>query len=129
VFSTAPVYFFGDSNLEAGLGNIIAGSGGTTNTEVGNYAMSCGATAYNCASGSDYQQYLLAYKGQPNNFNWGKNNKKLKLAAGKAHVFAILWGGGNTTNVIKNFSNTDDHGWLAGKIINYYKHPTMIPTN
>jgi hypothetical protein len=129
VFSTAPVYFFGDSHLQADLGNIIAGAGSTTNSEVGNYAMSCGATAYNCASGSNYQQYLLAYKGQPNNFNWGKNNKKLKLAAGKAHVFSILWGGGNTTNVIKNFSNTDDHGWLAGKIINYYKHPTMIPTN
>jgi len=40
-----------------------------------------------------------------------------------------LWGGGNTTNVIKNFSNTDDHGWLAGKIINYYKHPVNIPGN
>jgi hypothetical protein len=31
----------------------------------------------------------------------------------------ILWGGGNITNVIKNFSNTHDHGWLAGKIIDY----------
>ena len=91
--------------------------------------MSCGATAYNCTTGSDYQQYLLAYKGQPNNFNWGKNNKKLKLAASKAHVFSILWGGGNTTNVIKNFSNTDDHGWLAEAIINYYKSPTVIPSN
>ena len=40
-----------------------------------------------------------------------------------------LWGGGNTTNVVKNFSNTDDHGWLAGKIINYYKHPVNIPGN
>ena len=42
-------------------------------------------------------------------------------------MFAILWGGGNTTNVIKNFSNTDDHGWLANKIIDYYKNPTMLP--
>ena len=127
VFSSAPVYFFGDGNLQANLGNIIAGSGSTTNTEVGNYAMNCGPTAYNCTTGADYRQYLLGYKGQPNNFDWGKNNKKLKLAAGKSHVFAILWGGGNTTNVIKNFSNTDDHGWLAGKIINYYKKPTLIP--
>jgi hypothetical protein len=126
VFSTAPVYFFGDRKLQADLGNIIAGSGSTTNSEVGNYPMNCGATAYNCASGSDYRQYLLAYKGQPDNFDWGKNNKKLKFAAGKAHVFAILWGGGNTTSVIKNFSNTDDHGWLAGKIIDYYKKPTPI---
>ena len=44
-------------------------------------------------------------------------------------MFAILWGGGNTTNVIKNFSNTDDHGWLAGKIIEYYKKPVMLPSN
>lgn len=127
VFSSAPVYFFGDKNLQPDLGNIIAGAGSTTNTEVGNYPMTCGSTAYNCAAGSDYRQYLLAYKGQPNNFNWGKDNKKLKLAAGQANVFAILWGGGNTTNVIKNFSNTDDHGWLAGKIINYYKNPTLLP--
>jgi hypothetical protein len=126
VFSTAPVYFFGDNKLQADLGNIIAGSGSTTNSEVGNYPMNCGATAYNCASGSDYRQYLLAYKGLPDNFDWGKNNKKLKFAAGKAHVFAILWGGGNTTNVIKNFSNTDDHGWLAGKILDYYKNPIPV---
>ena len=126
VFSTAPVYFFGDKKLQADLGNIVAGSGSTTNSEVGNYPMNCGATAYNCASGSDYRQYLLAYKGQPDNFDWGRNNKKLKFAAGKAHVFAILWGGGNTTSVIKNFSNTDDHGWLAGKIIDYYKNPVPV---
>ena len=126
VFSTAPVYFFGDKKLQADLGNIIAGPGSTTNSEVGNYPMNCGATAYNCASGSDYRQYLLAYKGQPDNFDWGRNNKKLKFAAGKAHVFAILWGGGNTTSVIKNFSNTDDHGWLAGKIIDYYKNPVPV---
>ncbi len=129
VFSTAPVYFFGDKKLQPDLGNIIAGSGSTPGTAVGNYVMNCGSTFYNCAAGSDYQQYLLAYQGQPNNFDWGKNNKKLKFAADKAHVFAILWGGGNTTNVIKNFSNVDDHGWLAAKIINYYKNPTYLPSN
>jgi hypothetical protein len=129
VFSSAPVYFFGDNKLQANLGNIILGSGGTTNSDVGSYPMSCGSTAYNCTTGSDYQQYLLAYQGQPNNFNWGVNNKKLKLAADHSHVFAILWGGGNTTSVIKNFSNPDDHGWLASKIITYYKKPTYIPTN
>jgi FG-GAP-like repeat len=67
----------------------------------------------------------LAYQGQPNNFNWGKNNGKLTKAAAN-NVFAILWGGGNTTNVIKNFSNPDDHGWLAGKIINYYLNPVRL---
>jgi hypothetical protein len=125
VFSSAPVYFFGDSNLQSDLSNIIAGQGTSTNSAVGNYLLDCGASAYNCATGSNYQQYLLAYQGQPNNFNWGRNNGKLTKAAFN-NVFAILWGGGNTTNVIKNFSNPDDHGWLAGKIINYYLNPTRL---
>jgi hypothetical protein len=125
VFSTAPVYFFADSGLQSDLGNIIAGAGTSTNSAVGNYLPNCGAGAYNCSTGSNYRQYLLAYQGQPNNFNWGKDNRKLAKAAAN-NVFAILWGGGNTTNVIKNFSNTDDHGWLAGKIIAYYKNPTPL---
>jgi hypothetical protein len=125
VFSTAPVYFFADSGLQSDLGNIIAGAGTSTNSAVGNYLPNCGAGAYNCSIGSNYRQYLLAYQGQPNNFNWGKDNRKLAKAAAN-NVFAILWGGGNTTNVIKNFSNTDDHGWLAGKIIAYYKNPTPL---
>jgi hypothetical protein len=127
VFSTAPVYFFGDSNLRANLSNIVAGPGSTTNSAVGNFVMSCGNTAYNCTPGSKYKQYLLAYQGKANNFDWGKDNGKLAMAA-RNHVFAILWGGGNTTSVIKNFSNTDDHGWLARKIIDYYKEPSVIPT-
>jgi hypothetical protein len=125
VFSTAPVYFFADSNLQSDLGNIVAGPGTSTNSAVGNYLPNCGAGAYNCSAGSNYQQYLLAYQGKPNNFNWGRDNGKLAKAAAN-NVFAILWGGGNTTNVIKNFNNTDDHGWLAGKIIAYYKNPTRV---
>jgi len=89
-------------------------------------------SAYQCLAGSNYKTYLLAYQGKANNFlgnansyNWGKDNGKLTKAAA-SNVFAILWGGGNTTNVIKNFSNTDDHGWLANKIINYYKNPTPV---
>ena len=126
-FSTAPVYFFADGNLQSDLGNIIAGPGSSTNSAVGNYLPNCGAGAYNCSAGSSYRQYLLAYQGQPNNFDWGKQNGKLGKAAAN-NVFAILWGGGNTTNVIKNFSNTDDHGWLAGKIIAYYRNPTRLPS-
>ncbi len=126
-FSSAPDYFFGDSHLKADLSNIVAGPGSTTNSAVGNYAMACGTTAYNCTAGSTYKKYLLAYQGKANNYDWGRNNGKLATAVAD-HVFAILWGGGNTTNVIKNFSNTDDHGWLAGKIITYYKSPTPIPS-
>ena len=130
VFSTAPVYFFGDSNLKANLSNIILGSQGSsnTNTSVGNYLLNCSSNMYNCQSGSTYQQYLLNYQGIANNYNWGQNNNKLALAA-QNNVFAILWGGGNTTNVIKNFSNTDDHGYLANKIINYYKSPQGLVTH
>ena len=127
VFSTAPVYFFGDSNLSANFSNMILGPSGSTNanTSVGNFLVSCGSTAYNCPAGSTYQQYLLDYQGKTNNYNWGKDNGKLALAV-QNHVFAILWGGGNTTNVIKNFSNPDDHGWLANKLINYYKNPQSV---
>ena len=80
---------------------------------VGNYALSCGAAAYNCLSPNDtYRDYLLEYGGVPNHYNWNSGNGKLALAASD-DVFAILWGGGNTTNVIRNFSNIDDHGWLV----------------
>jgi len=128
VFSTAPVYFFGDSNLNANLSNIVLGqqSSSNTNTAVGNFLPNCGATAYNClTTNSTYQQYLLEYNGQPGNFNWSIDNGKLTLAANN-NVFAILWGGGNTTNVIKNFSNTNDNGWLAKKLITYFNNPTPI---
>ncbi len=124
IFSTAPVYFFGDSNLKADLSNLIMGnSGGTTNTAVGNYAMQ---SNYNCSiSNCNYQQYLKLYAGKANNYNWSRDNGKLAFAASNG-VFAILWGGGNTTNVIKNFSNPDDHGWLANKIKTYYQNPTYL---
>lgn len=127
VFSTAPVYFFGDSNLKPDLSNIMAGtpSNENTNTAVGNYLLDCSSNSYNCDPGSTYKQYLLAYNGKSNNYNWSIDNNKLALAASK-NVFAILWGGGNTTNVIKNFSNTTDFGWLAGKINNYFNAPTPV---
>ena len=130
VFSTAPDYFFGDSNLKSDLSNLMMGSSSSTNpnTSVGNFIMDCSSTTYNCPTGAIYQQYLLNYQGLANNYDWGKDNGKLALAA-KNHVFAILWGGGNTTNVIKNFNNTDDHGWLANKIINYYANPTYLTSS
>src|SRR6185312_16116291 len=103
VFSTAPVYFFGDSNLTSNLSNMISGPAGSNpNTAVGNFTVSCGSTAYNCLTPtSTYKQYLMEYNNLANNYNWSINNGKLALAANN-NVFAILWGGGNTTNVIKN---------------------------
>lgn len=127
VFSTAPVYFFGESSLDKNLKNLVVGPGSIASTEVGDFAMNCASNAYNCTVNSDYKQFLKEYKGKPNNYDWSKPNGHLAAAAQNAHVFAILWGGGNTTSVIDNFSNNDDHGWLAAKIKAYYKNPTIIP--
>lgn len=125
VFSTAPVYFFGDENLASDLSNLIMGSpSSNTNTAVGATIMDCGQNRYNCLTpNSNYRSYLLEYKGAPNNFNWSKDNGKLQMAV-QNNVFSILWGGGNTTNVIKNFSNPNDNGWLSRKLIKYYQAPT-----
>lgn len=122
VFSSAPVYFFGDHHLKSDLSNLIFNPNGSTiNEQVGAFNMPVG---YHDA-GSRYQQYLLDYHGKNNNFDWSQDNGRLALAV-KDHVFAILWGGGNTTNVIKNFSNVSDHGWLAAKIRQYYQHPVGL---
>ncbi|MBX9597159.1 MAG: hypothetical protein K2X04_01130 [Burkholderiales bacterium] len=124
IFSTAPVYFFGDNNLKSDLSNLIMGSSaGTTNAAVGSYLVQ---SNYNCTiSNCNYQQYLRFYAGKANNYDWSRDNGKLAFAASNG-VFAILWGGGNTTNVIKNFSNPDDHGWLANKIKAYYQNPQKL---
>lgn len=124
VFSTAPDYFFGDANLAPDLSNMVAGPASQTypvNSAVGNYVVCTSVPApYNCLSANDtYKSYLLENQGQSNNYNWATSNGLAKAAA--AHVFAILWGGGNTTNVIKNFSNPSDHGWLAAKIRAYFQ--------
>lgn len=132
VFSTAPVYFFGDSNLNSDLSNLIMGSGSGANNLVGNFAMTILSPTditdgYHCPAGActNYQQYLKYYDGKTNNYDWSRDNGKLALAASN-NVFAILWGGGNTTNVIKNFSNPNDHGWLASKIKTYYQNPQPL---
>ena len=137
VFSTAPVYFFGDSNLKSDLTNIMTGPTSATpsGTMVGNYLLPCGPNlapistlpGYNCLNNVqvNYQQYLMQYQLKSNNYDWSKDNGKLKLAA-QNNVFAILWGGGQTTSVIQNFSNNNDNGWLAGKIKTYFQNPTPL---
>lgn len=137
VFSSAPVYFFGDSNLKPDLSNIMTGPNSITPSEtmVGSYPLPCGPNinpipstpGYNCINNNQvtYKDFLLQYQGKPNNFDWSKDNGKLKLAA-QNNVFAILWGGGETTSVIKNFKNNDDNGWLASKIKAYLASPTLL---
>jgi hypothetical protein len=137
-FSTAPVYFFGDSNLTSSLSNIITGPASTSYppSSVGNFDMGgaglCNSNQYNCPTASPghyyYSQWLTYYQGQPNNYDWSQAHGKLALAAAN-NVFAILWGaGGEAGNVVANsdVSPDNDHGWLANKIITYYQNPTVI---
>jgi Divergent InlB B-repeat domain len=138
VFSTAPVYFFGDSNLTSTLGNIVTGSPSTSNppTAVGDFDMAgagiCSSSEYNCQSDSSpyyYKNWLTYYQGSANNYDWSQPHGKLALAAA-SNVFAILWGAGfpAASNVVANLDTSpdNDHGWLANKIINYYTNPTQI---
>lgn len=61
--------------------------------------------------------------GTANNYTWTTSNLQQTV---DSHVFAILWGGGNTTSV-SSFPS-DDGGWLANKLIAYYKNPVVLPT-
>lgn len=54
-------------------------------------------------------------------YTWQVNNMQQAAAS---HVFAILWGGGNTTSV--GTFPTNDGGVLANRIINYYKNPMPL---
>ena len=136
MFSTAPVYFFGDSNLMPNLSNIISSNNLNASLAVGAFVMTpCQSgqwysNGYNCSelAVNTYQNWLLYSNGLANNFDWSIDNQKLGVAQ-QSNVFAILWGGGNTTGVIQNFSNGNDNGWLANKIINYYSAPSAQPWN
>jgi hypothetical protein len=39
------------------------------------------------------------------------------------HIFSVLWGGGSTVSITTIHSNGDDGGWLAQKMIEYYRKP------
>ena len=67
----------------------------------------------------------------PSPYNWDSSH--LQKAADN-NIFAILWGGGNTTGVADlsqviqdNLSGPgDDGGWLSQQIINYYNKPATF---
>lgn len=136
VFGVAPNYFFGDSNLLPDLSNMILGSSpnNTPSIAVGNYKIPCGTSiaSYQCPVGvSTYQQWLNinsdpAFSPTQGSYKWYQDNGRLSLAA-KNNVFAILWGGGNTTTVINNsLPSLDDHGYLANKINQYQQNRTPL---
>lgn len=107
--STAPGYFFGQSELSADLSNMA------------DYLkqISLNSSYYNCTgTGCQMTNYMTM-----NNYNWSKDNGNLKLAA-NANVFAILWGGGQTQSV--GTFPINDNGWLANKIKTYYQNPQKL---
>lgn len=105
--STEPDFFFGDAaNPLPNLQSFI------TNTALP-------ASIYGTTSIATYLS--MNESGVTGSYAWQTNHMQ---AAANSHVFAILWGGGNTTSVGTFPSN--DNGWLANKIINYYKNP--MPT-
>ena len=42
------------------------------------------------------------------------------------NIFSILWGGGSTVSITSIQSNGTDGGWLAQKIVEYYKAPSYF---
>ncbi len=51
-----------------------------------------------------------------NGYDWGQSQLGSLV---NSNVFAILWGGGNTTSITNIAGNGDDDGWLATKVKNY----------
>lgn len=105
--STEPDFFFGDvanplNNLQSYITNVQLTPSIYGTTSITTY-LSMNTT------------------GNANNYTW--TNSNLQQAA-NSHVFAILWGGGNTTSV--GSFPSDDGGWLASKIIAYYKSPVTF---
>lgn len=109
--STAPDYFFGAPDLQS------TPQSGITNLKPYINAITLKDSIYNCQqTGCSIDKYLV--KGQ---FTWHKSHLSKALAA---NVFAILWGGGNTTSVgTVPFS---DGGWLASRVNSYEKNPLYL---
>lgn len=105
--STEPDYFFGNSvNPLPNLKSYITSTALPT-------------SIYGTTSMNTYLSMNEA--GALNTYTWQTNHL---AQAAQSHVFAILWGGGNTTSV--GVFPSDDNGWLANKLRNYYSNPTPI---
>ncbi|WP_150468326.1 hypothetical protein [Francisella sp. SYW-9] len=101
--STAPDFFFGDDRLKPNLSNV--------EEYIQNIVLP--SSAYQCGDSCGAVQYLNKY-----NANWHTNH--LSLAA-HSNVFAILWGGGQTTSVGTFPLAGGGSDWLASKVNNYEK--------
>ena len=108
-------YLFGDSNVSMGTN--------CTNSNLQSYwcGLNISSSDYAPFAGSVYNYLTM------NGYKWNQNNGKLAVAAQK-NVFAILWGGGTgpTTGINHLVSGDNDNGWLAAKVVNYYKNPQSL---
>jgi chitodextrinase len=103
-------YIFGDDKLGSNLANLRSDL----------VSLPLNSSIYNCGTACTSKAYLNASA-----YKWNQDNGKLKDLASKG-IFAILWGGGSTTSV--GTFPSDDGGWLAGKIRNYYLNPQPLST-
>lgn len=108
---SAPVYFFGDSNLQPDLSN----SASWINVDIAHLP-----NGYSLCAGKNASQCLTL-----NNFNWAHNNSDQLKAAVDAHIFSILWGAGAFATGVWEVPGTTfpDNGWMAKKLGVYYKNP------
>ncbi|MGL5743153.1 MAG: hypothetical protein ACRCXC_11770 [Legionella sp.] len=111
---SAPVYFFGDSNLHADLSNIASWITRDIAPLPNGYALCAGKNAIQCLT--------------RNHFNWAHNNTNQLKAAVDAHVFSILWGAGAFATGVWEVPGTTfpDNGWMAKKMSTYYKNPQPL---
>lgn len=108
---SAPVYFFGDPNLQSDLSNIASWINVDIARLPNGYSLCAGKNAIQCLT--------------LNNFNWAHNNSDQLKAAVDAHVFSILWGAGAFATGVWEVPGTTfpDNGWMAKKLGIYYKKP------
>jgi len=108
--STEPDWVFGDSTLSTNFANVnpvLLGTSGTTYASLdSDYYISYGG------------QTPLAYFGDV--AAWQTSHLQ---DIANANVFAILWGGGNTTS-IGSFPNRDN--WLSNKVNTYYSNTQAL---
>lgn len=98
--SAAATYFFGDASIGSNLDNIQPA------------ILNIGLTASVYNGASTVKQWLARDNG------YDYSSSRLNELTGK-NIFAVLWGGGQTTSAIPIGSNGDDGGWLASRINDY----------
>lgn len=116
--ATLSDYLFGDKNLTTDSSMKF------TNVQSYWYTLpALPASYYSSCPNCSTTDYL-----QKNRYNWGQDNGNLKMFAENAHVFAVLWGGGQTTGINVIYPDTvgSDGGWLANKVTDYYKNPQPV---